>query len=89
MRKTIKAWVSGKVQGVFYRASAQKQAMLLGIDGYAKNLADGRVEVLAQGEEQGLQEFVRWLHQGPEKSRVAQVETEVVKQQAHIGFMIL
>lgn len=89
MRKTIKAWVSGKVQGVFYRASAQKQAMQLGIDGYAQNLADGRVEVLAQGEDQALQDFVQWLHQGPEKSRVTQVEVETVAQQADIGFMIL
>lgn len=89
MRKTIKAWVSGKVQGVFYRASAQKQAMQLGIDGYAQNLADGRVEVLAQGEDQALQDFVQWLHQGPEKSRVTRVEVETVAQQADIGFMIL
>jgi acylphosphatase len=66
--------VSGRVQGVFYRASAQQRAQELGVRGYARNLADGRVEVLACGEAQAVQAFVGWLWTGSSASRVTAVE---------------
>lgn len=66
--------VSGKVQGVFFRASTREQALKLGLRGHAKNLADGRVEVLAEGDEYALDALGRWLHVGPPMARVAGVE---------------
>lgn len=69
-----RCFVSGRVQGVFYRASAQQEANRLGVRGYAKNLADGRVEVLAVGEEARVAAFVAWLWRGSPAADVADVE---------------
>src|SRR4051794_1362488 len=57
--------VSGKVQGVFFRASTRQKAVELGCGGYAKNLADGRVEVLAIGEPFAVAQLIAWLRIGP------------------------
>lgn len=67
-------WVSGRVQGVYYRGSAVARARELGIRGYARNLPDGRVEVLAWGEEAAVQAFVEWLWIGSSASKVTSVE---------------
>jgi acylphosphatase len=69
-----KCVVSGRVQGVFYRASAASRARELGVRGYAKNLADGRVEVLACGEPDAVQAFIEWLWVGSSASQVTAVE---------------
>mgnify|MGYP005856100667 FL=1 len=66
--------VSGKVQGVFFRASTRRQAESLNITGHAINLADGRVEVLACGDDESLKQLQRWLQQGPEGAEVSRVE---------------
>ena len=66
--------VGGKVQGVFFRASTREQALKLGLRGYAKNLPDGRVEVLAEGDASSLDALERWLHVGPPMARVETVE---------------
>ena len=66
--------VGGRVQGVFYRATAAERAQELGVRGYARNLTDGRVEVLACGEEPAVQTFVEWLWTGSSASRVTSVE---------------
>ncbi len=68
--------VSGRVQGVFFRASAQEEAKKLGLTGWARNLQDGRVEVLACGDEEKLSQFHQWLHQGPELAKVDEVLSE-------------
>jgi acylphosphatase len=68
--------VRGKVQGVWFRASAREQAVRLGLRGYAKNLADGRVEVLAIGEDAAIAELGKWLWQGPRLARVEDVARE-------------
>ena len=65
--------VSGKVQGVFYRASTREQAMALGLTGYAKNLPDGAVEVLACGDAEAVAALERWLWEGPPAARVEEV----------------
>ncbi|HTX24398.1 MAG TPA: acylphosphatase [Steroidobacteraceae bacterium] len=67
-------WVSGRVQGVYYRGTALTRARELGVHGYAKNLGDGRVEVLVFGEEQAVQAFIEWLWIGSSASRVTSVE---------------
>lgn len=67
-------WISGRVQGVYFRASTRAKALELGLDGWVRNLPDGRVEVLASGEPDGLAQFERWLWQGPERAQVADVQ---------------
>ena len=69
-----KCLVGGRVQGVFYRATAAGRARELGIRGYARNLADGRVEVVAHGDEVVVGTFVSWLWTGSSASKVTSVE---------------
>lgn len=71
--------VSGVVQGVWYRASTQEKAQSLGLGGYARNLPDGSVEVLACGAEDKLNAFEAWLWQGPAHARVADISSEKVE----------
>ncbi len=72
-------FITGRVQGVFYRASSQSQAEKIGITGYAINLADGRVQVLACGEKEKVERFCDWLWTGSNSSRVTNVQCESVK----------
>lgn len=67
--------VTGRVQGVFYRGSCRAEALRLGLDGVARNLADGRVEVIAAGDAAALDQLAGWLWRGPPLARVEQVET--------------
>ena len=78
--------VSGRVQGVVYRASASEQALRLGLTGYAKNRSDGRVEVVACGVAHALDALERWLRQGPPAARVDAVSREALPEQELHGF---
>jgi acylphosphatase len=69
-------YVSGQVQGVFFRDSAREKAQQLGLNGWVKNLPDGRVEALVEGPSEGVREMVRWCEQGPSQAEVEDVETE-------------
>jgi acylphosphatase len=77
-----RSYVSGRVQGVFYRATTVRKAESLGLRGYARNLADGRVEVLAVGEDAAVKELMAWLWTGSAASKVAAVETAEVELEA-------
>jgi len=68
--------VTGRVQGVFFRASTRERALTLGVTGYARNLSDGRVEVLACGDPVAVEALCAWLWEGPPMAEVAQVEIE-------------
>ena len=68
--------VAGKVQGVYFRAGTREQALALGLRGHARNLADGRVEVIAAGGADAIARLERWLWQGPPAARVASVQRE-------------
>jgi acylphosphatase len=83
-----RSFVSGRVQGVFYRATCARKAQSLGISGHARNLADGRVEVLACGDADAVAAFIAWLWEGSPASRVTAVETaDVVEEiQRPAGF---
>jgi acylphosphatase len=70
----MRCLVAGRVQGVFYRATAAHRARELALAGYARNLADGRVEVLACGDAPAVDAFVKWLWIGSSASRVTAVE---------------
>jgi acylphosphatase len=69
-----KCLVSGRVQGVFYRGAAAQRARELDVHGYARNLPDGRVEVLACGEAAAVETFVTWLWTGSSAAKVSAVE---------------
>ncbi len=66
----LHCFISGKVQGVWYRASAQDEAVALGLTGFARNLPDGRVEVKAFGEKEQVLVFYTWLKKGPKFAHV-------------------
>lgn len=66
--------VQGRVQGVFFRASALQRAEELGLAGWVRNCADGSVEGVACGDSEALDAFAAWLWQGPDRARVSQVE---------------
>lgn len=81
MQTAIHFWVSGRVQGVYFRKSAQATARQLGLTGWARNLPDGRVEGVACGSGKALDKLVVWLHHGPEHAEVTdlRIEAEIVQ----------
>jgi acylphosphatase len=72
--KQVHLFVRGRVQGVFFRASAQREARRLGLTGWVKNRPDGAIEVLAEGEEEEIKELIGWAHKGPSAARVDSVD---------------
>ena len=83
-----KCRVHGRVQGVWYRGSTEAQAAVLDITGYARNLPDGSVEVLACGDTQRVEALCDWLWQGPSHAQVTQVNCETVTLAPPPGFTI-
>ena len=68
--------ISGRVQGVFFRANTKSKAQSLNLSGCVRNLPDGSVEVVAEGPHDTLADFVRWCHKGPAAARVDSVDIE-------------
>lgn len=87
-RICLHGYVSGKVQGVYYRQSTQEEADRLDLDGWVRNLDDGRVEVLLEGEEDAVRELARWLERGPDKAQVTAVELSEQPLQGVTGFIV-
>jgi len=75
-RQAIRCLVAGRVQGVYYRGATVEQAARLQLEGWVKNLADGRVEVVAAGERTAVAALTSWLWQGPPAARVDAVHLE-------------
>jgi acylphosphatase len=65
--------IKGRVQGVFFRESARREAERLGVHGFVRNLPDGDVEAVAEGPREALEQFVTWCHKGPPAARVEHV----------------
>jgi acylphosphatase len=82
------AHVSGKVQGVYFRVSSQQKAIDYGLSGYAKNLADGDVEVFLSGEQENVDKMLAWLKHGPEQAEVTGMQQKKVDWQEHSFFSI-
>jgi acylphosphatase len=72
--RTVQIRVTGKVQGVFYRATAREVAEGLGLKGWVRNCDDGSVEAVAAGPAAALAEFIAWCRRGPEKASVKEVK---------------
>ena len=82
--------VSGKVQGVFFRASTRKKALDIGLTGYAKNLQSGQVEVLVQGDAHSITQLSLWLEEGPQYARVdSVVEVDAVTSEKLFDFKVI
>ncbi|AHE67746.1 acylphosphatase [Legionella oakridgensis] len=81
-------YISGRVQGVWFRASTKEQAERLRLNGWARNLPDGRVEVLACGDENRLNLLYEWLKQGPQLAIVHDCSREDIPWQNYEGFHI-
>lgn len=71
--KRVLIIISGRVQGVCFRATTCDKANALGVCGYVKNLTDGRLEIVAEGEETALAQFIDWCHKGPPIAEVEDV----------------
>lgn len=88
MTVCIRCIVSGRVQGVFFRATTQRKALELKISGWARNLSDGSVEVLACGDEANVKELQDWLWQGPPNASVSDVNVSIVEVREINGFSV-
>ncbi|HEC15591.1 MAG TPA: acylphosphatase [Sedimenticola sp.] len=88
MKTCVRCIVSGRVQGVFFRANTRHQAERLNITGYARNLHDGRVEVVACGEPRDVEQLKDWLRRGPEAAEVTGIATEVITPREFSGFSV-
>lgn len=73
--KQLQLFVRGRVQGVYFRASTQREAKRLGLSGWVRNRSDGSVEILAEGEEGSIRELYGWAQKGPSAARVERVDT--------------
>lgn len=78
--------VEGRVQGVFYRAGAEREAARLGLSGFARNLRDGRVEIEIEGAPRAVDEFIAWARMGPPRADVTSVYVETAEPRATRGF---
>lgn len=82
-------FISGRVQGVFFRDSTRQKALELKLSGWVKNIDDGRVECAAFGTIQQLESFEQWLRQGPPLANVTGVETSDIALETRRSFDIL
>ena len=87
--KTHKIQVTGKVQGVYFRASTKQKALNLGLNGYVKNNKDGSVIMEIEGNDSAVSEMINWCKQGPALARVSQVNVEPTKTQNYKQFRIM
>ena len=81
-------FVSGKVQGVYYRASTRDAAREAGVDGWVRNLRDGRVEAVFEGDEPAVESLVEWCHSGSPAANVDDVDIEYEPPEGVDGFEI-
>lgn len=87
-QKAAHVYVSGHVQGVFFRATTREVARELGVSGWVQNLDDGRVEAYFEGEPEGVKAMVEFCHDGSERADVDHVDITEVEPEGHEGFFI-
>ena len=81
--------IKGKVQGVYYRIAAKDEADKLGITGWVKYISEGRVEIMATGNEEQLLQFTEWCRKGPEKAVVTNVIVTPLSEETFDEFMVV
>ncbi|QLD87816.1 acylphosphatase [Natronomonas salina] len=87
-RTRAHVFVTGKVQGVYYRANTRETARERGVDGWVRNLEDGRVEAVFEGDETDVEAMVEWCHTGSPRASVDDVEAEYEGPEGVDGFEI-
>jgi len=87
-RTRAHVFVSGKVQGVFYRATTRDRARDAGVDGWVRNLDDGRVEAVFEGDPDAVEALVEWCHTGSPRAAVDGVDVEYGEPQGETGFEV-
>lgn len=87
--RAVELVVSGRVQGVYYRATAREVADQLGLAGWVRNRDDGAVVVRAEGQPDAVDRFIEWSRQGPPAAKVVEVEISEVTPQGDAGFDVL
>jgi len=88
MQKTVEIIVSGKVQGVFYRHGTREKAEELGITGFVQNLTDGRVRIIACGDEEDLETLYQWCRTGPPRAKVEGITKATIPVQVFPTFTV-
>ena len=86
--ETVHLVIKGKVQGVYYRASAKEKANELGIKGWIKNAPGGQVEVMAAGNKEELEKFIGWCRRGPKHAEVSDIIVTTREEQDFSDFTI-
>jgi acylphosphatase len=86
LKKHVDITISGRVQGVFFRASAKEKADALGISGFVKNESDGRVYLEAEGDELAVKKMIDWCQDGPAGARVEKLEVNDGEVRKYTGF---
>jgi acylphosphatase len=87
-RGRTRVFVSGRVQGVWFRESLREQAVAAGVAGWVRNLADGRVEAVVEGPEAAVDRVVQWCHHGPPRAHVDRVEVRLESPVGESGFHV-
>jgi acylphosphatase len=87
--KTIRIFIEGGVQGVFFRAFIKERADNLGLTGYVKNLDDGRVEVAVEGRENNINKMIEACKRGPPHSKIKDIEIEKLSHQGFKEFKVI
>jgi acylphosphatase len=83
-----RVFVSGRVQGVWFRESCREQALAVGVSGWVRNLLDGRVELVLEGPPAAVDRVVQWCHDGPSRARVDRVEAHDEPPVGETGFHV-
>jgi acylphosphatase len=86
---TVRLIISGKVQGVFFRASARDIANALGVTGWVKNNQAGNVEILASGNDVSIKQLIAWCRKGPANARVSHIDIAEEEEKKFENFSIL
>lgn len=86
---TVHLFIRGKVQGVFYRASAKDVAKELKLTGWVKNTADGEVEAVVAGDQLAVEQFIKWCKEGPKNANVSTVDVDLIADEFFEDFCIL
>jgi len=86
---TVHLLIKGKVQGVFYRATAKEEADHLGLSGWVKNTAEGHVEAVASGTKEALDQFVAWCKKGPRRAVVTAVDVVPLPEKKFDRFSVI
>lgn len=86
---TVYLLIKGKVQGVFYRATAKEEADRLRLTGWVKNTKEGHVEAVVSGRQEAIDQFIAWCKKGPRKAEVTAVDVTLLPEETFARFSVI